>query len=78
MPATAGGVRVTPLARTAPRTGQREPARRLRCVTPVSQGSSPVEGAFAKAQAKLTCPLSAIPVKQGGGEEPMTLAPEEL
>jgi hypothetical protein len=70
MPATAGGVGVRPLVRMTPHAGRRQPVRRLRCVTPDSRGSSPVEGAFAKAQAKLTCPLSAIPVSREEARSP--------
>jgi hypothetical protein len=51
---------------------------RLRSVTPESRASSPTEGAFAKAQREITCRHQLSRFSQGGGEQPMTLAPEAV
>ena len=78
MPGTAGGVTEAPLDSATPRAVRRQPVSRLRCVTPTERRSSPSEGAFAKAQPEITCRHQLSRFPQGGGEKPMTLAPDEL
>ena len=46
-----------------------------RCVVTKKTGRSPVKGAYATVNPKLTCTAISVPGPRGGGEQPMTLAP---
>ena len=70
VPGTAGRIHFPPAARTIVRSHPRRPAARLLCVSDTGLSSSPAEGAFADAQAKLTCPLSAFPVRREEARSP--------
>lgn len=46
-----------------------------RCVVTKKSRRSPGKGAYATVNPKLTCTAISVPGPQGGGEQPMTLAP---
>lgn len=45
------------------------------CVVIKKSAGSPVKGAYATVNPKLTCTAISVPGPRGGGEQPMTLAP---